>query len=428
MGNEAKPHFNRNERVILTVLFSAMVIVATGVQMGSTLLPAISRWMGVPVSTVALLVSVWAFTGILSPLFGSFSDRYGYGTFVLIGLGLFALGNLLCAIAPSFTVLLIFQVLVGLGYAIFSFSTSALVGDVFAYETRARAMGIVRIAWASATLAGMPAAAALADRMTASSPFLAVGGLSLAALTFALAALPRSSRKRAESQPTEAKAEFWQTVKGLVRQRSILAGLLAILAWAAIPTGMFTYLAAWLEQTFQFTETQVGLAFSVGGVGSLIGNGMTTVWADRWGKKRSAVLGLLVLSVAAMLLSRSPTVMILLISLVVLLAALEFSFSSFSTLMTELAPASRGTLMSLSSLVNGVGTGIVPLVLRPLWESEGYPIITLVMGVVGLGVTAIIWLFVTERQPHTRQAPGATAQSPGLPPQAHRAGGDVASS
>lgn len=425
MGNEVKPRFSRDELILLAVLFSAVVIVGTGIQMGSALFPALSRLMGVPVDTVTLLVSVWAFTGILSPLFGPPSDRYGHTAFVLIGLGAFILGNLLSAIAPTFSALLVFQVLVGLGYAVFNFSASAVVGDVFAYETRARAMGIVRVAVSVAALVGVPAATAIADWATARGSFGTVGGLGLVVLVVALALLPKLSREEAKTQSIEVKADLLQAVMGIARQRSAMVGLLAVLAWAAIPTGLFIYLAAWLEQTFQLTQAQVGLTFSMAGVGALIGNALTAAWADRLGKKRSAVIGLLVLSVTAMALPRSPILTGVLIGLIVFFAALEFSFASFSTLTTELAPTGRGTLMSLVSLANGIGTGAAPLVMRPLWESKGYAVIALVLGVVGLGVTAIVGLFVTERQANKNQSPGATAQSPGLS-QAHQAGGDAA--
>jgi len=397
MKNEARPRFSRDELVLLAILFGSVVAVGTGVQMGSALIPALSRLMRVPVSTVTLLTSVWAFTGILSPLLGPPSDRHGHGAFMLIGLGIFALGNLMCAAAPSFSALLIFQFLVGLGYAVHSFSSLALVGDVFTYEVRARAMGMVRIAVSVAALAGVPVAAAIADRVTARGSYSAVGGLSLVVLVAALALLPRLSRP-AKAAQTEAQAAPWRAVAEIARQRSAMAGLLAILGWATIPTGVFIYLAAWLERAFRFTETRIGLAFSIVGVGALIGNALTAAWADRLGKKRAAVLGLLVLSVTAVLLPHTPTAAGALVGLVVFTAALEFSFASFSTLMTELVPDRRGTLMSLVSLVNGIGTGLVPLMMRSVWENRGYAGVTLALGGVGLGVTMVVGLFVAERR------------------------------
>jgi predicted MFS family arabinose efflux permease len=366
--------------------------------MGNVLFPSLSRLLDVPLGTVTLLVSVWAFTGLLAPLFGLLSDRYGHSTFLLLGMGVFVLGNGLCAVAPSFPALLVCQVLVGLGYAVFGFSASAVVGDAFAYATRARAMGIVRLAVSAAALAGVPAAAAIAEWGPPRAAFGTVAGLGLVLFIVALALLPRLTRRTAEAQPAEAKANPWRAATAIVRQRSVLAGLLAVLGWAAIPTGTFIYLAAWLEQRFRFTETWVGLAFSLVGVGALIGNVLTAALADRLGKKRSAVLGLLVLSATTLLLPRLPGATATMAVLVVFTAALEFSFSSFSTLLTELAPESRGTLMSLVSLANGVGTGLVPLLMRPLWEGAGYRLITTLLGGVGLGMAVIVGVFVAERQ------------------------------
>jgi len=273
------------------------------------------------------------------------------------------------------------------------------MGDVFAYETRARAMSVVRIAVSVSALVGVPAAAAIAGRATARGSFAVVGGLGLAVLVVALMVLPKSSGEQVHASSTETHVSSWRTIVDIVRQRSARAALLAILGWAAIPTGVFIYLAAWLERAFGLTETQIGLAFSMVGVGALIGNALTAAWTDRLGKKRATVLGLLLLSATTVLLSRSPVLAAALVGLVVFTTALEFSFASFSTLMTELVPSGRGTLMSLVSLSNGIGTGAVPLLMRPLWESQGYGAVTAVLGVIGLGVVALVGLFVTERQP-----------------------------
>lgn len=392
---QSKPRFSRDELIVLAVLFGVGLIVGTGIQMGNVLFPSLSRLLDVPVSTVTLLISVWAFTGLLSPLFGPASDRYGHGLFVLIGLGFFTLGNLLSAIAPTFPVLLAAQIPVGLGYAVFSFSSFAVMGDVFAYETRARAMGIRRVTISVVALVGVPAAAAIADWATARGSFAVVGVLALVMLFVVLAVLPKLSRE-SERTLSPAKASPWQTILEIARQRSAVFSLLAILGWAAIPTGVFIYLAAWLMQAFQFSDTEVGLAFSMVGVGSLIGNALTAAWADQLGKKRSTLLGLLPLSLMTVFLPHLPGIAGTLAGLVVFTAALEFSFGAFSTLMTELVPKSRGTLMSLVSLVNGIGTGAAPLVLRPLWESGGYAAVTLALGMVGVIVAAIVGLFVSE--------------------------------
>ena len=397
-GKVPRLRFSSRELVLLAILSGATFAVATGIQMGNALFPALSRLLGVPVGTVTLLVSVWAFTGLLAPLFGPPSDRYGHGTFVLVGLGSFTVGNLFCAFAPGFSALLVFQTFVGLGYAIFSFSASAVVGDLFAYEVRARAMSLVRVAVSVTALVGVPAAAALAGWATARASFGAVGGLGLIVLLSAWLLLPKSPQREGHVPLVEAKANLWRSVQEVARQRPALVGLFALAVWAAIPTGVFVYLAAWLEQTFQLTEAQVGLAFALVGVGGLVGNALTVVWADRLGKKRSALLGLLALSAAAMLLPHLSALSAALCCIALLAVALEFSTASFGTLMMELAPSGRGTLLSLVSLAIGIGTGVAPLVLRPLWGSGGYGLVTLTLGVVGLILAMVIGTLIVEPQ------------------------------
>jgi DHA1 family inner membrane transport protein len=270
-NKQPKLRFSSEELTVLAILFGATIVVSTGIQMGNALFPALSRLVNVPISTVTLLVSVWAFTELLSPFFGPLSDRYGHTTFVLIGLGTFTLGNLLCIVAPNFLTLLTFQVLVGLGYGVFSFSSSAVIGDVFAYDLRARATGIVRVAVSMTALVGVPVAAAIADRATARGSFGRIAGIGLAVLVLALTRLPRQSRQVIYPQSAEAKANLSRTIREIAHQRSAIVGLLTLAIWALIPAGVFIYLAAWLEKAFALTETQIGLAFSIAGVGGIDG-------------------------------------------------------------------------------------------------------------------------------------------------------------
>jgi len=399
-----KPRFSRDELILLAILFSATMIVATGIQMGNALFPSISRLMNVPISSVTFLVSVWAFTGLLSPFFGPPSDRYGHGIFVLIGLGIFTIGNLFCAIAPNFSFLLIFQVLVGLGYAIYSFSASAVVGDVFSYEMRARAMGIVRIAVSVTALVGVPVAAAIAGWVTARGSFGTVGLLCLVVLVFARKFIPRSPHQETIVESDQPQTGFLLSLKDIFRNQSAMIGLLLYVVWPLIPTGVFIYLAAWLEQSFALTNMQIGLAFSLAGVGGLIGNALTAVLTDRIGKKKSSLLGMLTLSIAVILLPRSGILSLALICFAIFVTALEFISASFGTLMTELTPASRGTLLSMVSLANGVGTGAAPLVLRTLWERGGYQLVTIVLGVIGLILTIVIAVLMNEPKVQVSQA------------------------
>ena len=56
--------------------------------------PVIGRGLGMPLTSITALIALNQFTGILSPVFGPFSDRWGYRVMMIASLGLMALGML----------------------------------------------------------------------------------------------------------------------------------------------------------------------------------------------------------------------------------------------------------------------------------------------------------------------------------------------
>jgi len=72
---------------------------------------------------------------------GSLGDRYGRRRIFIIGVGWFAVASLLCGIAPSIGVLIAARVLQGIGGALLTPGSLAIIESSFAPEDRARAIG-----------------------------------------------------------------------------------------------------------------------------------------------------------------------------------------------------------------------------------------------------------------------------------------------
>ena len=51
----------------------------------------------------------------VAPVFGTLSDIYGRRAMIIVSLGLFVAGSMLCAVAPNMTVLILARGLQGLG-------------------------------------------------------------------------------------------------------------------------------------------------------------------------------------------------------------------------------------------------------------------------------------------------------------------------
>jgi predicted MFS family arabinose efflux permease len=396
MTTKAAAAFDRREWALIFGLLVAGFAIFTGVQMGSALFPGLARLWSVPVTSVAKLASIWGFAGMLAPLLGPLSDRFGHWTLFFIGSGVYVAGNALSGQAPGLGLMMAAQAFVGLGYATFGFTAPAIVGEVYAYETRGRAMGLIRLGVSGASLVGVPIAAALAESMDPRYPYTLVA--ILAALSI-VPLLPLSSRFRGRGvrrSPESARVQVASFFRLLASRRSACVGLAAVAIWAAIPTGVFIYLAAWLEERFALTGSMIGVAFLFVGCGALLGNLMTAGMADRIGKKRSSIAGLVGLSMAAIILPHVSTVWLAMAVLCLLTAVLEFGYGSFSTLMTEQIPEQRGTLLSMAAFVNGLGTAAVPLVGGSLWARGGYASVTFVVGALGLAAALVLVAFLGE--------------------------------
>src|SRR5437763_13200381 len=106
-------------------------------------LPSLER-----VFTVDLHAMQWIVTGYLLaqaaviPLAGWLSDRFGAKRLYLISLALFALGSLLCALAPSAAMLIAFRMLQGLGGGMLMPIGMAFLYRLSPPEQRGMVMGV----------------------------------------------------------------------------------------------------------------------------------------------------------------------------------------------------------------------------------------------------------------------------------------------
>jgi len=81
-------------------------------------------------------------SAIFAVPFGSLSDIYGRKKIFALGIGLFTVSSLLCALAPSDIFLIIFRILQGIGTAMIFVTSLAIITEVFPPKERGKAIGI----------------------------------------------------------------------------------------------------------------------------------------------------------------------------------------------------------------------------------------------------------------------------------------------
>ena len=134
----------RRPWLILAICCMSLLIVGTDGTIVNVALPAIRHDLHASLS--GLQWSVDAYTLVIGSLLmasGSMADRFGRRRVFQIGLTLFTLGSLLCSLAPSIGLLVVFRCVQALGGSMLNPAALSIVSNTFTEpRARARALGI----------------------------------------------------------------------------------------------------------------------------------------------------------------------------------------------------------------------------------------------------------------------------------------------
>ncbi|MBO1900930.1 MFS transporter [Leucobacter weissii] len=193
--------------LVLAGLTAATFWTVTAELLPSGLLPEMSRDLRVPESAIGALVSAWAITiaaaGI--PLV-RLTMRVPRAALLTTALGIVAAANLLTALAPDYALALLARVVAAAAHGLFWAVVVAYTASIVDPARLGRGLSIVLAGPTLAGLAGLPAAAALADRAGWRTVFAIVSAL-LALTALALRwLLPRDRREAAPAREPGAPA------------------------------------------------------------------------------------------------------------------------------------------------------------------------------------------------------------------------------
>jgi EmrB/QacA subfamily drug resistance transporter len=134
----------RARRLVLAICSTGLLVVGLDATIVNVALPAIHRSLSS--SLAGLQWTVDAYTLVLASLLmlaGSTADRVGRKRVFQVGLLVFSLGSLLCALAPTLDVLLAARVLQAVGGSMLSPVAMSIIRNVFVDPAeRARAIGV----------------------------------------------------------------------------------------------------------------------------------------------------------------------------------------------------------------------------------------------------------------------------------------------
>ena len=145
----------RSERgpILLSVMLS-VGLVAIDATILATAVPSIVNDLG-GFAQFPWLFSIYLLAqAVAVPIFGKFSDLVGRKPVMLIGVGLFLAGSILCGFAWSMPALIAFRALQGIGAGSVQPMAMTIIGDIYSVAERAKVQGYVASVWAVSSVVG----------------------------------------------------------------------------------------------------------------------------------------------------------------------------------------------------------------------------------------------------------------------------------
>lgn len=168
--------FNWKKNIpLFAVLLSGAFITILNQTLLGTALPPIMKDLNITESTVQWLQSVFMLVnGIMIPVTAFLIDRFTTRGLFLTAMGLFSLGTLIAAIAPTFTVILIGRILQASGAGIMMPLMQTILFLLFPVNRRGTAMGLFGLVIAFAPAVGPSLSGWLVDQFPWRSVFYVV--------------------------------------------------------------------------------------------------------------------------------------------------------------------------------------------------------------------------------------------------------------
>jgi predicted MFS family arabinose efflux permease len=391
-GTEGRP---------LARLTAAKTVVNVALRWIPPFLPTLERAFGATTTQLTTVLGVGETAGLSTIFVGRHLDR-GRERAVMIGaLGLVGASAVLALAGTLTTFAISFFVLV-LGVSNLTVAGQAWISHRFPYQRRARAIGLYETSWAIALLAGAPIVAVLINLFGWRGPFVAIAIACLLAGVLVAITLPAHVRPpRLDSVDLADRALDLRPTSAPITLRAWLV-MIGSATTAMAGLSVFVISGSWLDDAFGVSTGGIGAVAMLFGATELVSSLGSAAFADRLGKLRTTLGGLVGLLVGlAVMVSADDRLWIGIVGIVVFLLGFELAFVVSLSLVSESMPDARGSTLAVGNAVGTVARACGAVASGWLYGVHGITGTAVLSG--AAAVTAVISLLVSRRLAPTRE-------------------------
>lgn len=312
------------------------------------LLPQVGAGLRVSAAAAGWLISGYALTVAVGAILVTAATSGLPRKTVLVGLvGLFVLGNLLCALAPDYPVMMLGRVVAALCHGTYFGLGSLIARRLVPVERASRAVSVMFAGLTVANVLGVPFGALIGEHWGWRATFWAITGVGALAMTAIAVLVPAWAG-------TADRTDGLRRQFGAFRSGQVWLTLTATALSYGGMFGAFSYIAYTFTRVTGFSTTDVAWLLVVYGCGLVAGNivGGRAADHDRDLTLVAALAGLTVTLVAFGLLDGSRAAAAVLVFLMGL-----FGFASVPGFITRVTDHAHGVPLAASANVSASNVG-----------------------------------------------------------------------
>lgn len=341
-------------RSILAIFFARLAINVSR-RFAYPFVSPIGAAFGVTAGSIQNVIALTNGAGLFSPLFGTLSAHFGKKSVMVGALALMTAMSLLGALFADYGIFVLVMFGFGVGKIIYDPTFQAYIGDVIHFSRRARVMGFAELSWALSLVIAAPVAGFLLDVSTLQAIFVFVALLlGASAICLWLFVEPEEKRK-----PTRDRMRIMgplAAIRVVSAHPPAVFALIYTLCLTLSHEIFFINYGLWMEDAFGLALTALGAVTIVIAGAEVIGEFIVISVADRFGTKRSSMVGMLVAALCFFLIPQLafslPAAMF---GIFIMVVSIETAIVAALPLMSEILPHSRAIMMSANMGSHSLG-------------------------------------------------------------------------
>ncbi|MBY5361391.1 MFS transporter [Rhizobium leguminosarum] len=377
--------------LLVLALSSFAIGTAEFVIMG--LLPEVAADLSVSIPQAGWLVTGYALAvAIGAPVMAVLTAKLKRRTALIALMAFFIAGNLLCALASEYWVLMIARVVTALCHGAFFGIGSVVAADLVAEDRRARAVALMFTGLTLANVLGVPLGTAIGQAYGWRATFGVVTVIGIVTISGLIAILPRDKQQENGSILREIAA---------LRNGGLWLALSTTVFFAASMFALFTYIAPLLRDVTGVSPEGVTWTLFLIGLGLTIGNLVGGKLAD-W--RLGATLAGVFAAIAITSIAFSYTSRFFIPAEITLFLWAMASFAAVPALQVGVVGFGKNAPNLVSTINigafntgNALGAWVGGLVIDAGFDLTRVPLAAALMALIGLGATALTYLSARGR-------------------------------